>query len=107
MLAACSWPDTRDVRTADPSADGRRSAASRTAIGGGIIIVSPPLGRQLVDAAEHGLYVAAGRPSVSVCHRSIAATAAGGFAAECPVGRRYRLIAASTVHAGGAAGAGA
>ena len=34
-LAACSWPATRDVRTADPSADGRRSAASRTAIGGG------------------------------------------------------------------------
>ena len=32
------------VRTADPSADGRRSAASRTAIGGGHI-VSPPLGR--------------------------------------------------------------
>ena len=25
---------TRDVRTADPSADGRRSAASRTAVGG-------------------------------------------------------------------------
>ena len=24
------WPATRDVRTADPSADGRRSAASRT-----------------------------------------------------------------------------
>ena len=34
-LAACRWPATRDVRTADPSADGRRSAASRTAIGGG------------------------------------------------------------------------
>jgi len=32
----CSWPATIDVRTADPSADGRRSAASRTAIGGGI-----------------------------------------------------------------------
>ena len=32
------------VRTADPSADGRRSAASRTAIGGGHI-VSPPPGR--------------------------------------------------------------
>jgi len=28
--------DTRDGRAADPSADGRRSAASRTAIGGGI-----------------------------------------------------------------------
>ena len=27
-------PATRDVRTADPSADGRRSAASRTAISG-------------------------------------------------------------------------
>jgi len=27
-LAACSWPATRDVRTADRSADGRRSAAS-------------------------------------------------------------------------------
>ena len=35
MLAACSWLATRDVRTADPSADGRGSAASRTAIGGG------------------------------------------------------------------------
>jgi len=32
------------VRTADPSADGRRSAASQTAIGGGHI-VSPPPGR--------------------------------------------------------------
>ena len=32
------------VRTADPSADGRRSAASRTDIGGGHI-VSPPPGR--------------------------------------------------------------
>ena len=28
-------PATRDVRTADPSADGRRSATSRTATGGG------------------------------------------------------------------------
>ena len=35
-LAACSWPVTRYVRTADPSADGRRSASSRTAVGGGI-----------------------------------------------------------------------
>jgi len=32
------------VRTADPSVDGRRFAASRTAIGGGYI-VSPPPGR--------------------------------------------------------------
>ena len=32
-LAACSWPATRDVRTVDPSADGRRSAASRTDVG--------------------------------------------------------------------------
>ena len=36
--AGClQWPATRYVRTADPSADGRRSAASRTAIGGGIL----------------------------------------------------------------------
>ena len=42
MLAACSWPTCRDVRTADPSADGRRSAASRTAIGGGHIVSPPP-----------------------------------------------------------------
>ena len=34
-LAACSWPTTRDMQTADPSADGRRSAGSRIAIGGG------------------------------------------------------------------------
>jgi len=33
------------VRTADPSADGRRSAASRTAIGGGISSRLPPPGR--------------------------------------------------------------
>jgi len=36
------------VRTADSSADGRRSAASRTAIGGGISSRRPPPGRQLV-----------------------------------------------------------
>ena len=36
------------VWTADPSADGHRSAASRTAIGGGGHIVSPPPGRWLV-----------------------------------------------------------
>ena len=35
-LAACSWPAIRDVRTADRSADGRRSGASRTVISGGI-----------------------------------------------------------------------
>ena len=35
------------VWTADPSADGRRSAASRTAVDGGHIVSSPP-GRQLV-----------------------------------------------------------
>ena len=35
-LAACSWPATRDVQAVDPSADGRRSAASRTAVGGSI-----------------------------------------------------------------------
>jgi len=35
-LAACSWPATRDMRISDRSADGRRSAVSRTAIGGGI-----------------------------------------------------------------------
>ena len=44
------------------------------------------------------------RPSVCLTHRSKAATAAGGFAAErpaCsrPVGRRYRLIAASALRA--------
>ena len=37
MLAACSWPATRDVWTVDPSADGRRSAVSWTAIGAGAI----------------------------------------------------------------------
>jgi len=36
------WPATRDVRTADLSANGRRSAASRTAIGGGHIVSPPP-----------------------------------------------------------------
>ena len=40
--AGCLQPS--HVRTADPSADGRRSATSRTAIGGGHI-VSPPPGR--------------------------------------------------------------
>ena len=34
-LAACSWSATRDLLTVDPSADGRRSAASRNAIGEG------------------------------------------------------------------------
>jgi len=29
MLAACSWPATRDVRTADPYADGCRSTMRR------------------------------------------------------------------------------
>jgi len=46
-LAACSWPANRDVRTADPSADGCRSAAILSAIGGRHI-VSPAAGRQLV-----------------------------------------------------------
>ena len=47
------------MRTADQSADGRRSAASRTAIGGGGHIVSPPRGDnstgRLVFYAMHGL----------------------------------------------------
>ena len=38
-------------------------------------------------------------PSVCLSHRSEAATAAGGFAAERPAGRRYRLIAASALRA--------
>ena len=61
-LAACRWPASRDVRTADWSADGRRSAASRTVISGGHI-VSPD--RQ-TDTDTHtttdGLELSAGRP---------------------------------------------
>jgi len=42
-LAACSWPATRDVRTADPSTDGgRRSVVSRTAIGEGAYRLAAP-----------------------------------------------------------------
>jgi len=45
-LAACSRPASRDARTADPSADGRRSAASRTAIGGVVAYrLAAPAGR--------------------------------------------------------------
>jgi len=36
------------------------------------------------------------RPSVCLSHRLTAATAAGGYAAERPVGRGYRSIAAGT-----------
>ena len=35
------------------------------------------------------------RPYVRLPHRSTAATASGGFAAESHEGRRYRLLAAS------------
>ena len=35
------------------------------------------------------------RPYVRLPHRSTAATASGGFAAESHAGRRYRLLAAS------------
>ena len=53
-LAACNWPATRDVRTADPSADGRRSGASRTAVGGGISCRRPRKGGS--DAISFRIY---------------------------------------------------
>ena len=43
------------------------------------------------------VYVTVRCPSVCLSHRSTAATAAGGFAAERHAGRRYRSIAAGTV----------
>ena len=46
-LAARRWPATRDVRTADPSADGRRSTESRTAIDEGHTVLPPPQGDNL------------------------------------------------------------
>jgi len=54
----------------------------------------------LVDNAalyvEQGLCNGRASVCLSVClsHREMAATTAGGFAAERPVGRRYRSIAA-------------
>jgi len=42
---------------------------------------------RVIDAAH---IVCNGRVSVCLSHRSTAAKAAGGFAAECPVGRRYQ-----------------
>ena len=45
------WPATRDVRTADLSANGRRSVASRTAVGGGHI-VSPPSCQLTLDQCD-------------------------------------------------------
>ena len=40
------------------------------------------------------MYRSGVRPSVCLSHLSTAATAAGGFAAERPAGRRYRSTAA-------------
>jgi len=55
---AAAWavgtPATRDVRTADPPADGCRSAASRTVVGGGGGISSRrPRGDNLYVSARH------------------------------------------------------
>ena len=47
------------VWTADPSADGRRSAASRTAIGGGHIVSPPPQGDTLLLVIVQLLYITA------------------------------------------------
>jgi len=47
------------VRTADPSADGRRSAESRTAIGGGHIVSPPPQGDTLLLVIVQLLYITA------------------------------------------------
>jgi len=51
------------------------------------------------EYAEQGLCngLASVRPSVCLSHRLTAATAGGGFAAEHPVGRRYRSIAAGAL----------
>jgi len=43
------------------------------------------------------VYETVGRLSVSLSHRSTAATAVGGFAAERPAGKRYQSIAASAL----------
>jgi len=54
-LAACSLATagcTRDVRTADPSADGRRSAASWTAIGDGTYRLAAPRGDNLFRSVQ-------------------------------------------------------
>jgi len=41
------------------------------------------------------VYETVERPSVCLSHRSTAAAACGGFAAERPAGRRYRPIASA------------
>jgi len=63
-LAACSWPAIRDVRTADRSADGRRSAASRTVISGGAYRLTRQTDRQTQTryTTTRGLELSAGRP---------------------------------------------
>jgi len=43
------------------------------------------------------VYVTVERPSVCLSHSSTAATAAGGFAAERPAGRRHQSTAAGAV----------
>jgi len=42
------------------------------------------------------VYVMVGRPSIHRSNQSIAAMAAGGFAAECTVATRYQQTAAGT-----------
>ena len=53
--------------------------------------------RTLVHSVRCRVYVTVGCPSVCLSHRSTAATAVGGFAAERTVDRRYRPTAAGAV----------
>jgi len=53
--------------------------------------------RTLVHSVRCRVYVTVGCPSVCLSHRSTAATAVGGFAAERTVDRRYRPTAAAAV----------
>ena len=53
--------------------------------------------RTLVHSMRCRVYVTVGCPSVCLSHRSTAATAVGGFAAERTVDRRYRPTAAGDV----------
>jgi len=48
------------------------------------------------EYAEQGLCETVERPSVCLFHRWTAGTAAGGFAAVRPLGRRYQSTAADT-----------
>jgi len=65
------------------------------------ILADTLTGILFLSACPHGFICDAGsmqrRTSVCLSHRSTAATAAGGLAAERPADRKYRSIAAGTL----------